>query len=386
MNQAIMPTPADTYGEIDPPGLWTGKGIPRDFFADLNVRKMFAYCINATFYIDNLCLGRAYEPVTCAPDGFPYINTSQPVYNIDLTEAASYMAAANNDSGGALFKFGFTLDLIYDNATYETDGQMMINLASVIRSLDSDKFNVAAVGVPLSTELAAMDSNELPAFMMGSLADYSDLQDFMFRYMDSVGEYAMHTGYSNPTVDALLQQTAYNFNNPTILAADYGELEQIYYDDVPSVTLIVPIGTGFERDWVQGHYYNPLTTEEAADTTCDPGIYAYNLWKYNAIPGDIARLGSVNMADVINTLKAFGSYDGQFGAGGGYWPIMQARWNYYCDVLGSGGKEEWTQRTINMGTMVTILTHFGQVDTPTGTAGGAPYWNGAWNETSGWYG
>ena len=37
-------------------------------------------------------------------------------------------------------------------------------------------------------------------------------------------------------------------------------------------------------------------------------------------------------------------------------------------------------------TLIFFLSHFGQVGTPTGSSGCAPYWNGAWNETSGWYG
>jgi hypothetical protein len=200
--------------------------------------------------------------------------------------------------------------------------------------------------------------------------------------MDSVGLYAMCTGYSNPTADALLQQTAHT-NNPAVLTADYGQLQQIYYDDVPSVTLIVPVGTGFQRDWVQGHYYNPLY----------PGIYAYNLWKYNAIPGDVNRDGKVDMGDVEDALKAFGSYYGQFEAGGGYRPVMQAGWNFFCDVIGTP-REEWTDRKIDMGDVVTTLLHFGEVDTPTGlistslsnTYNGVPYWDGRWNETAGWYG
>jgi hypothetical protein len=64
---------------------------------------------------------------------------------------------------------------------------------------------------------------------------------------------------------------------------------------------------------------------------------------------------------------------------------MQSGWNFYCDVIGTP-REEWTDRVVNMGDIVQILSHFGQVDTPTGSPGGAPYWNGAWNETSGWYG
>jgi ABC-type oligopeptide transport system substrate-binding subunit len=377
MNQAIVPQSgtygvAGTYGAIYAPGVWNKAGIPANFFADVNVRKMFAYCLNASYYIDTQFLGRGYEPVTCAPDGFPYINASTPTYNINLSEAAYYMNQANIDSGGNLTNIGFNVDVVY-NTGNEQRQAMMGNLAAMVMSLNAN-FTVTPFGQVWGQELADMTGSFLPGFWIGWLADYSGLQDFFVPYMESVGLYAYYTGYSNPTVDALLRVTAYT-NNPAVLTADYGELEQIYFNDVPSVTCFVPVGTHFQRDWVQGEYSNPIY----------PGVYAYNLWKYNAIPGDVARLGSVNMGDVIDALKAFGSYYGQFGAGGGFWPIMQARWNFYCDIIGTP-REEWTDRTVNMGDIVTILSHFGQVDTPTGNAGGAPYWNGAWNETSGWYG
>jgi ABC-type transport system substrate-binding protein len=376
MNQNITSTPGNAYGVINGPATegssanFSADGIPSNFFSDVNVRKAFAYALNETLCIQDEFFGRGYQPVTCAPDGFPYINASTPTYNMNLTLAEQYMSAA---WAGVLNTTGFTLDLFYNPGNSEREA-MMENLATVINSLNPSKFHCTAVGVVWGIELSAITEMELPTFMIGWLADYSGLQDFMVPFMESSGLYAMETEYSNPTVDALLQQTAYT-NNAAVLTADYGELEQIYYNDVPSVTLFVPVGTGFQRDWVQGHYYNPIY----------PGVYAYNLWKYNAIPGDIARLGSVNMADVIDALKAFGSYYGQFGAGGGFSPMIQARWNFYCDTIGTP-REEWTDRTINMGDIVTILTHFGQVDTPTGSAGGAPYWNGAWNETSGWYG
>jgi hypothetical protein len=400
MNQNITVGNTQMYGEIDNPNVWTGTGIPSNFFADINIRKMFAWCLNETFCIQIPFLDRAYQPFTCAPDGFAYINTSQQVYSINLNQAYTYMLQANADSHGQLLSKGFTLDLIYFGQDDQA-ADMMGNLAEMIDSLNNitNNFHVTAQQISLGTQINGPltlwnkfmgypfpESGDaqfpLPTFLDSYFGDYSSLQDFMFQYMDSAGMYAQFTGYSNPTVNALLQQTAYT-NNAAVLTADYGQLQQIYYNDVPSVTLLVPIGTGFQRDWVQGHYYNPLY----------PGIYAYNLWKYNAIPGDVNRDGKVDMSDVIDVnSKAFGSYYGQFGTGGSFLPIMSATWNFYCDVIGTP-RQEWTDRTINEADVVMVLTHFGQVDTPTGSIGGpndkyngVNYWNGAWNETAGWYG
>ncbi|RLG05905.1 MAG: hypothetical protein DRN68_07875, partial [Thaumarchaeota archaeon] len=49
----------------------------------------------------------------------------------------------------------------------------------------------------------------------------------------------------------------------------YYELQKIYFEDCPSVMLYQPVGRHYERDWVQGWYYNPIY----------PGVYFYALWK-----------------------------------------------------------------------------------------------------------
>jgi hypothetical protein len=383
MNQKILATPANTYGIINGPANSTTanpntlnfslNGIPTNFFSDKNLRLAFAYAMNYTFYIQTELLGRAYQPFTCAPDGFAYINPSTPVYSQNLALAEQYMSAA---WGGVLNTTGFTIQLLYNEGNAEREA-LMENLALMINSLGpTGKFNAQAVGVNWMTELYAMGTFVLPDFMIGWLADYAGLQDFIFPYLDSVGLYALETGYSNATADALLHVTAYT-NNAAVLTADFNELQLIYYQDVPSVTVMVPIGTGFRRDWVMGAYTNPIY----------PAVYAYNLWKYNAIPGDVNKDGKVSMADIVDELYAFGSYWGQWATApiAGFWPLMNARWNFYCDVIGTP-QNEWADRKINMGDIVITLEHMFQVDTPTGNPGGAPYWTGAWNETSGWYG
>jgi outer membrane protein assembly factor BamB/nitrous oxidase accessory protein NosD len=63
--------------------------------------------------------------------------------------------------------------------------------------------------------------------------------------------------------------------NETARREIYYELQRLYHEDCPSVPLFQPIGHRFERDWVQGWYYNPLlwTTN-----------YFYVQWKGGMVP------------------------------------------------------------------------------------------------------
>ncbi len=38
----------------------------------------------------------------------------------------------------------------------------------------------------------------------------------------------------------------------------YFELQQLYYDEVPTVTLAQATGTRYEQRWVQDWFYNPI--------------------------------------------------------------------------------------------------------------------------------
>jgi hypothetical protein len=80
-------------------------------------------------------------------------------------------------------------------------------------------------------------------------------------------------------------------------------------------------------------FLNPSGIMEQAPTTVTTVVDIH-------FPGDVLGINVVNMADVILSLKAFGSYPGN------------PRWNPACDILGVG--------KIDMGNVIAVLIHFGQ--------------------------
>jgi hypothetical protein len=102
------------------------------------------------------------------------------------------------------------------------------------------------------------------------------------------------------------------------------------------------------RDWVCGHYYNPLFQ----------GIRAYGHWKWNYLKGDVNYDAKVDMGDVTTTLKGFGSFIHQGGS-----LTIHPRWNFYCDVYDSP-RYRWRDRKIDLGDIVNTLPNFGKTTTP----------------------
>ncbi|MFA5311835.1 MAG: ABC transporter substrate-binding protein [Methanomassiliicoccales archaeon] len=68
--------------------------VPSDFFADINVRKAFAYAFNDALYIEQGLKGTAIQPNSAIPYGMFGYNASVPVYPMNTTLAKQYLEAA----------------------------------------------------------------------------------------------------------------------------------------------------------------------------------------------------------------------------------------------------------------------------------------------------
>ena len=101
----------------------------------------------------------------------------------------------------------------------------------------------------------------------------------------------------SPLMDNLIE---WGRHNATFEGRNYNyqRLWQLYIQQVPSVPLEEVIGRRFERDWVQGWYYNPAY----------PGVYGYTMWKQELPWEDVNSDGKVDIKDLATAAKSFGAY------------------------------------------------------------------------------
>jgi peptide/nickel transport system substrate-binding protein len=265
-----------------PPGTFAENGIPPNFFSDINVRKAFAYVFDYNTWLSAAYLGEGSQPSDPVIPGVLYDNPSQVKYYFDLGIATTYFRMA---WGGALWANGMSFTITYNsgNVARETAAVMLMNN---INSLNP-KFHVGVQEVPWgSTYLPQMVQSMLPVFIIGWLADYPDPDNFVFPFMHSQGTFAAWQLYSNPTVDSLITQGISTADGPARQQIYYN-LQSIYYNDAPSVTILQPVGRHFERDWVRNWYYNPIY----------PGFYFYHAWKAETHLGDANNDGVVDVLD-----------------------------------------------------------------------------------------
>lgn len=233
-------------------GKLDGDGIPLDFFTDINVRKGFACAFDWETYLKDALLNEAQQIGSPICEGLAYYDDDAPRYALDLDKAKEYFEAAWD---GEVMEKGFTFTVAYNagNLARRTACEILQeNLFSI-----NEKFTVLIQVMQWPTLLNGMYSQLLPMFQIGWMADYPDAHNFAYPFMHSSGTFSGWQSYSNPDVDALL---ADGISATTSAEREriYRELDQKYYDEVPSFTIAQPLGRRYFRDWVKGFYYNPV--------------------------------------------------------------------------------------------------------------------------------
>jgi peptide/nickel transport system substrate-binding protein len=233
-------------------GQLDGEGIPLDFFSDINVRKGVAYAFDWDTYIKDAMKGEAQQVGSPIVEGLSYYDANAPRHSKDLEKSAEYF---KNAWGGEVWEKGFTFTVAYNAGNLERKTACEIlqqNLFSV-----NDKFNVLIQVMQWPTLLRGMYSGLLPMFQIGWIADYPDAHNFIFPFMSSQGTFSGWQNYNNPEVDDLIGQ-GISAASSAEREAIYRQLDQMYFDDVPSFVIDQPLGRRYFRDWVEGFIYNPV--------------------------------------------------------------------------------------------------------------------------------
>jgi peptide/nickel transport system substrate-binding protein len=337
--------PTTPYSPILPASTFAETGIPNDFFGNptwgVHVRKAFAFALDYNTLIADAFQGEAIHPATAIIPGLAGYDATVKGFNYNLTAAIAQLQMVPS-----LWNTGFTITLVYNtgNALRQHCAEL---LKAAFEALNP-KFHVTIASLEWQTYLRAMFHRQLPAFIYGWLAEYPDPHDFALPFYGSTGSLAALQGYSNPAMDALIQ-AGIRESDQAERTQIYHDISQLAIDDCPSTTLCQPIGRHFERDWVNGWYYNPLY----------PGIYAYNLWKWyyvphaiveqasssmnKYLPTDVNYDGKVNIVDITIVAQAFGA---------SYGPPIHPRWQFRADIDNN--------RLINIVDIAAVARYVGQ--------------------------
>jgi peptide/nickel transport system substrate-binding protein len=174
------------------------------------------------------------------------------VYSLDLEKAEEHLRQA---WGGQVWENGFKLGLAYNSGNQERKIACEILQANLFRI--NPLFQVTIQVTQWPTLLSGMYLGLLPMFSIGWQADYPDPHNFMTPFMHSNGTFSGWQNYNNPEVDALIAEGIAG-TTPEERQAAYAQLEQIYYEDVPSLMLYQLLGRRYFRSWIQGYFFNPV--------------------------------------------------------------------------------------------------------------------------------
>ncbi|MCJ7604818.1 MAG: ABC transporter substrate-binding protein, partial [Dehalococcoidales bacterium] len=210
------------------------------------------YAFDYETFINDAYKGEAQQTGSPIVEGLSYYDPDAPRYTLDLAQAEEHLKAA---WGGRVWENGFTFTIGYNagNLARKTACEIIQNNMFSI----NPKFTVLIQVMQWPTLLRSMYTSLVPMFQIGWSVDYPDAHNFVFPFMHSSGTFSSWQNYSNAEVDTLIGQ-AISASDPAVRESLYRQLDQLYFDDVPSVIEDQALGRRYFRDWISGYYFNPV--------------------------------------------------------------------------------------------------------------------------------
>ncbi len=233
-------------------GKLDGKGIPHNFFADVNVRKALAHAFDAEAYIQGGYRGKGERARGPIPKGVFGHNPRQPVYEHDPRKAEAFFKKA---FGGRVWEEGFFFAITYMEG--RSDRQLACQILKTNVEALNPRFKMEVRGIQWSTWLSAFSAGKLPMANARWHLDFPDPHNAVFPFLHSQGYYAKVQGYSNPRADKAIEEARQEQDREKRRAL-YHELQAIAYAEVPQIYTLDTYHFRVMRSWVKGWTYNPI--------------------------------------------------------------------------------------------------------------------------------
>lgn len=233
-------------GELD------GRGIPANFFEDVDLRKCFAYSFDQQAFIEQVLDGEGQALTMVLPPSFLGYNEDLPIYTLDPERAEEHCRRAH---GGAVWEQGFELTATY-NAGNEVRQAALEIVKDNIEFLNPNfRMNIRSLSWP--EYLSHTGESKGTMFALGWAPSYADSDYFIHPFYHSEGFASGRTGMADEEVDALIDEARVTVDEDAREAL-YRRVGELAYDWLP--LLPYPSSTEFivTRSDVAGVYWNPM--------------------------------------------------------------------------------------------------------------------------------
>lgn len=254
MNEKIGDASLIGSGKLD------GKGIPANFFSDVNVRRAFAYSFDYAGYIKDVQQGKGKQRTMLLPDTFPGYATGVKTYSYDPAQATAYFKRAFS---GNVWKNGFVLNSNYRAGSVTSQTAMEI-LKKNVEALNP-KFKLNINAKQWSQMLTDSKNGKEAMIVLGWAPDYADADNFLYTFYSSNGYYYPRSNWKDASVDKWLDAARTTVDTGARNKL-YAQVAQRAYEQTPY--LLLPAGINFTivRDNLKGvsaATYNPMRSDAA---------------------------------------------------------------------------------------------------------------------------
>ncbi len=233
-------------------GVLDGNGIPPNFFADVHVRRAFAHLFDRERWIREAIGGKGRVANGPIPFGMLGYAAKGKWYEVSKDKAIAEFKEAH---GGQVWQRGFKFTVLFN---FTPPGRL--TAAQMIKEATealNPKFKIDVRGVTWANYLGRMRSKKLTMFVNGWFGDYADPDNFVVPFMHSTGTFTGWQSYKNPQADKLIEASAKETDQKKREKL-YLQLQDLAYQDVPTVYIVYPVGFVVMRTWVKGWYHNPI--------------------------------------------------------------------------------------------------------------------------------
>ncbi|MFO7635458.1 MAG: ABC transporter substrate-binding protein, partial [Caldilinea sp.] len=218
-------------------------------FTDPKVREAFARSLDREGWVADVLRGLGSPTLTWIPPGFPGYDAEESRWGYDPEAALQAIADSSYGSVENLPPITLTFS---DTPRNRTRNEWLAAKFKEVLGIDVTLDPVEATTYTALTKDIATTPQ---TFILGWCADYPDEQNWLSVYWKT-GAFGERIGYSNPDLDALLEQADTELD-PATRAQLYADAQRLLTDGIPVAFMWNNVNAYLVKPWVTGIVKTP---------------------------------------------------------------------------------------------------------------------------------